>query len=129
VLKEKPLLDDLETARDTTRRALERSLDEQVEGVTLCCGTLGRAACLLAMENVLRPDASLRQARDVASLLVRRYGAQARRDNEGWVDWPTAPKGSHPGLFQGYAGVGHFLLQLHDPSRVPSVLLPALSMG
>jgi lantibiotic modifying enzyme len=62
------------------------------------------------------PDCRTRAAR-IAETLIDRL------DPEGSGDHRIVPIGSRPALMVGLAGVGHALLRLHSPERVPSVLL------
>lgn len=82
----------------------------------LCCGNLGRAECLLAASHRLGRPALRERAAALAGEAVRR--AHRRRT------YGAGPGDAYaPGLFQGLAGIGYAMLRLHDPARIPCVLL------
>lgn len=104
---------ELEVALSTTLASGLPSLDN------LCCGNFGRIEFLLASaQRLQRPDLLVTAQRQV-STLVRRAAQQG--DFHLLAHLPR--QASHPGLFQGYAGIGYELLRLAAPGRIPSVLL------
>ena len=94
------------------------------DSCTPCCGALGVAECLWDMDAALGdPVGARRRAREVARWASERYRAA-----DEWRAWPTGvTAGAHPSLLQGIAGVGHFLLRVAEPRRVPSPLVPGRS--
>lgn len=104
-------------AMRTTLAALASRLAAPRQDATLCHGIAGLSEVVLTA-GVLFDDATYRTAAaQAAGELVRRYGASG--------DWPSGmPSGGHsPALMLGSAGIGYHLLRLHDPERVPPVLL------
>ena len=104
---------ELEVALSTTLAYGLPSLD------SLCCGNFGRIEFLLASARRLQRPDLLETAQRHASTLVRRAAQQG--DFHLLAHLPR--QASHPGLFQGYAGIGYELLRLAAPERIPSVLL------
>lgn len=129
ILKDDRLVEDARIALKTTDAKLRFAAETPGELGTLCCGTFGLLECAWAMHDHLGTGEGLAVARGGGRLGIERYGSEARKGSDGWIDWPTgAPRGAHPGLMQGYAGFGHFMLRLHDPARVPPLVLPAVPM-
>lgn len=87
---------------------------------SLCHGEMGNADLLLYASQVLGDDTWLAGAQAAAREGAERF--EHRR-----VPWPCGLAGVNetPGLMLGLAGIGHFYLRLADPSRTPTVLLPA----
>jgi type 2 lantibiotic biosynthesis protein LanM len=85
----------------------------------VCCGNLGRALLLFEAGRAL-DDAALQaegraRAADVVARADARGGYGLWRRYDGFL--------AFPGLFQGLAGIGHALLRLSGPDRVPSLLM------
>lgn len=127
LLDETSLLKEARIARETTRRDLEDSLlATPGSNFMYCHGVAGNAETLWLLEDGLDvPDAHAAAAR-VADHGLARYGEQAReRWGSRFVSWPTGLAGSRePSLMKGVSGIGLFLLRVHEPSRVPSILVP-----
>ncbi|MFN0086057.1 MAG: type 2 lanthipeptide synthetase LanM family protein [Blastocatellia bacterium] len=106
-----------EQAREEVEIALETTLRSGLGGShALCHGELGNLE--LFLEAARFPEfASWKAA------ALRRGGWLLNdRLHDGWRC--AAPRGAQPpGLMLGLAGIGYGLLRLHDPDRVPSVLL------
>jgi lantibiotic modifying enzyme len=110
---------DLDTALKTTREALLQPLNLEAENFSLGHGRSGCAEFLLAAGEYLNRPELLQTAQDLG-----RIGIDAYERNG--LPWPCGlPEGKEAsGLMQGAAGIGYFLLRLHDRSGVPSLLLP-----
>jgi len=102
------------TALTTTAASVEQALLAPRADFTLAHGLAGNADVLLHGAELLPESAAL--ARRVAEIGVGRYAATL----DGW----PCGSGRRPALLTGEAGIGLFLLRLHDPT-VPSVLLVA----
>ena len=100
------------TALGTTAAALERALLAPRADFTLAHGLAGHADVLLLGGALLPAGGAL--ARRAGEIGVGRYGTSL----EGW----PGGGGRTPALLTGDAGIGLFLLRLHDPT-VPSALL------
>jgi len=113
------ILNEARIATQTTAATLG-----QVSPVTgnfsLCHGDGGNADFLiLAADTLTRPE--LRQvAESAADRALDRY-------EDSRAPWPCGVPGAGetPNLFLGAAGIGYFLLRLHDSSQIPTVLLPS----
>lgn len=106
--------------RDEAASALPDLLRRPGESFTPCCGIAGTAECLWLVDEALGIPGALARAQRVAQ-----WGLERFRVDDRWGSWPIDGSLSpHPGLLQGLAGVGHFLLRLHAPRRVPTILLP-----
>lgn len=129
VLKDESLVEDVRSAYGTTLKRLLQARRELDPISTPCCGTMGLLECVYEMETLLGRQDALDRARDFAHELIGLHGREAYEAGGAWVDWPTgSPKGTHPGLMQGISGIGHQLLRLHAPERVPTFLVPAQRM-
>lgn len=130
LLKDDLLIEEAETARRTTARQLTAELATPGRDFMPCHGVAGTAECLWLVEEALgRRDAHAR-AVSVGDHGLARYGRAARAEWGEGVEWPTpVAHGFHPPLLTGLAGVGHFLLRLHAPARVPTVLVPGRRSG
>jgi len=100
------------TALTTTAASVERALLAPRADFTLAHGLAGNADVLLLGAALLPEGAAL--ARRAGEIGVGRYGTSL----EGW----PSGGGRTPALLTGDAGIGLFLLRLHDPT-VPSALL------
>jgi lantibiotic modifying enzyme len=103
-------------ATATTCAAVRHDLQATISELSLCHGTVGNADVLLSASEALpdRDDGPGRLARQAGEAVLD--GPTLRHDPaiELGPDWI-------PGLMQGLAGVGLFLLRLHDIS-IPSSL-------
>jgi type 2 lantibiotic biosynthesis protein LanM len=105
--------DDLQVALQTTLASGLSSLD------SLCCGNGGCIELFVAASQRLGQPHLLEVARQWASVLVHRA-----RQRGGFHVLELLPRQAyHPGLFQGYAGVGYQILRVAFPERIPSLLL------
>ena len=102
----------------TARAGLERGLARPRHDATLCHGLLGLAEILAIGGDLLGEPEHRDAALGAAGEIVRRHAASG--------DWPSGmPSGGpSPALMLGTAGIGHHLLRLAAPDRVPAVLLP-----
>jgi len=82
---------------------------------SLCHGELGNLELLTAAAALGVEEAAEHRSRRVAAALVEIERGAARCGTPGNV--------GTPGLLTGYAGIGHGLLRLAFPDRVPAVLL------
>ena len=100
--------------------ALQTTQQVGLEGADhLCCGNLGRLELLLAAGRRLDRQDLLQQANELAAGVVHRARCRGR-----FQLFDGLPDGlTHPGFFQGTAGIGYELLRLAYPERLPSVLL------
>jgi lantibiotic modifying enzyme len=110
----------LKTARvalNTTTAAIEDALGTSRSDATLCHGLAGLSEVVHIFGELLGDESCRNLAADTALKLVELYGREG--------DWPSGTSsGKHnPTLMLGSAGVGHHLLRLHAPGRVPPVLL------
>ncbi|HEX2203443.1 MAG TPA: lanthionine synthetase LanC family protein [Longimicrobium sp.] len=109
--------------RDEAEAATEaaaRSLRGGTDNFSLCHGAAGNAEPLLHAAEVLgRPELRAR-AEEAAREGCERYEMAGR-------PWRCGVLGraSDPALMMGEAGIGHFLLRLHDPATPPVLLLRA----
>jgi hypothetical protein len=101
----------------TTLRMVERSLIPETVNYSLCHGLAGNAEILLDGHRLLAREGvdGLALAREVARAGIETYGSRGHA-------WPCGSGGETPGLMLGLAGIGHFLLRLHD-AHIPSVLM------
>ena len=128
---------DARELREEARLARRATLEELQERLPVpgldfapCCGLAGLAEVLWLLDEALGLDGGHGRARAVADWGIARFGREARAASAGIADWPTAAAaGFHPSLLTGLAGIGHFLLRLEDPARVPTVLAPGPATG
>lgn len=106
-------------ALQTTAAALEQLLAQPRRDATLCHGLAGLCEVLLIGGTLLDDPRYRDAAARAATELARRHAVAG--------DWPSGmPSGGpSPALMLGTAGIGHHLLRLHAPGRVPPVLLVA----
>ena len=95
---------DADISLATVRGHLASHLRYAFDDLSLCHGLGGAAAVLLAAGDA---DA----AGALADVALDRHGTRG--------DWPCAPPGETPGLFDGLSGIGWLLLCLQEP-RLPS---------
>ena len=100
-----------------TMFAVQQNLQAPNFDATLCHGLAGLSETLLICGLLLADDNCVETARAVTAELVRRYGDSGA--------WPSGIQtgGSNPMFMIGTSGVGHHLLRLHAPERVPPVLI------
>ncbi|MGH7212526.1 MAG: lanthionine synthetase LanC family protein [Acetobacteraceae bacterium] len=113
------ILAEAETAIRTTAAHLAPGA-AGVGNFSLCHGDGGNADLLvLAADALARPE-----LRRVAEAAARQA---LDRFEDAAVPWPCGipNAGESPNLMLGVAGIGFFLLRLHDSRSVPTVLLPA----
>lgn len=112
------LLRDIDAGLGTTNKGL---LERQQQGrgdATPCHGITGLAEALLVGGQALGVPAYTAAATAAGQALI-----DDRKQHGAWISGcPTG--GPNPSLLLGSAGVGYFFLRLHDPARVPSILLP-----
>ncbi len=116
---------ELERALETTSAALPGPALPSRYDFSLCHGLAGNADVLLEASRQLERPA-LRTAAEQAG----RLGLERHHDMG--VAWPCglSDGGETPGLMLGLAGIGCFILRLHDPEAVPTVLaIPAAVCG
>jgi lantibiotic modifying enzyme len=100
-----------------TMVAVQQNLPAPNFDATLCHGLAGLSETLLICGRLLGDENCLEGARAVAAELIRRYGESG--------EWPSGIQtgGANPMFMIGTSGIGHHLLRLHAPDRVPPVLL------
>jgi hypothetical protein len=108
---------------ETTLRAIEKSLEYPRADTSLCHGLAGLGEVLLFASEALGDSSYKARAVALAETLIARHGASG--------DWPSGvvSGGPNPSLMLGLAGVGYWLLRLHNPTRVPSPLILIPSAG
>ena len=94
-------------AFEATRRDLASGLPYEIADMTICHGAAGAGDALMCSGD--SPEAA-----ELGHVALERYGSSGR--------WPVGPLGgTTPTLFRGLAGIGWWLLRLHD-SGIPSPL-------
>lgn len=115
---------DLAMASETTKGSIEEKAGIPDWSFTYCHGLSGLLDCW--MEMTPGAPERLSFARELTLKRISIYGESVERDSR-WsanVDWPMFRPGyADLSLLKGLAGIGHFMLRLHDPSRVPTILL------
>lgn len=100
-------------ALEATRRDLASALPYEIGDMTICHGAAGAADALLC-------GGASEEAAELGRLGMERYGSSGR--------WPVGPLGgTTPTLFRGLAGIGWWLLRLHD-SEIPSPLIAPMRL-
>ncbi|MFI5459406.1 MAG: lanthionine synthetase LanC family protein [Isosphaerales bacterium] len=101
----------------TTLEAIEQNLGESRSDATLCHGLSGLGEVVLIASQLLDKTDSQGRAFVLAHALLDRHASSG--------DWPSGvPSGGpNPSLMLGLAGIGYWLLRLHDPAKVPPFLL------
>jgi hypothetical protein len=101
----------------TTLAAIETRLAEERCDSSLCHGLAGLAEVVLTACQMLQEPCYRERALATATTLINRHVASS--------DWQSGATsgGPNPSLMLGLAGVGYWLLRLHNPDRVPSMLL------
>ena len=107
-----------EAALRTTTRALSVPIYPGQGNYSLCHGSGGNAELLIYASRILN-EGSYRQVAEQAG----RAGVEQYQKS--FSPWPCGvlEGGETPGLMLGLAGIGYFYLRLHDPTRVPSILI------
>lgn len=118
-----------EIAAAATRKQVAADLAAPGKDVMLCHGVVGGLDALWFIEEGLGVEDRVEFQRAAAEYLISLYGSAARSEHGVLIEWPTGVAGgTYPTLVTGIGGVAHWLLQLHAPDQVPSVLAPGLSM-
>jgi lantibiotic modifying enzyme len=101
----------------TTLVAIDEMLNHTRPDLSLCHGLSGLGEVTLIASQFLREPSYHERADSLARVLIDRYAASG--------DWPSGvPSGGpNPSLMLGLAGIGYWLLRLHDPAKVPPILL------
>ncbi len=101
----------------TTLNAIEDRLALSRCDATLCNGLSGLVEVVLIAGQMLEEPSFRDRALAAGRALIDRHGESG--------DWPSgAPSGGpNPSLMIGNAGIGYTFLRLHDPERVPSILV------
>ena len=105
--------------RNDAEKAVQKTLDFEGGGVDqLCCGEMGRMELLAVASQAWNRPELLRVAKDRASRVIRRAGAEH--------EFHLVDRIPHdlvlPSLFQGRAGIAYELFRLVNPEVIPSVL-------
>lgn len=121
------LRDDVTVAAETTRLQLREELVTPGRDLMLCHGTVGNLEALWLMEEALGDPTALDRQREAGRHLISLYGTTARLAHGATVEWPSGVStGIYPTLVTGVVGVAHWLLRLHAPDAVPTVLAPGV---
>jgi lantibiotic modifying enzyme len=101
----------------TTLEAIEKNLLEPRRDASLCHGLSGLGEVVLIASQLLDDASYHERAQALGRALIDRYSASA--------DWPSGvPSGGpNPSFMVGLAGIGYWFLRLHEPRRVPPLLL------
>lgn len=112
--------DEAETAVRTTAANLAAG---GTGNFSLCHGDAGNAELLVSAAGSFGRPELLRLARATAAEALRRFESSG-------APWPCGVPGAGetPGLMLGTAGIGHFLLRLHDPTT-DTPLLPHAALA
>jgi lantibiotic modifying enzyme len=113
VLHDQSLLDDVEVAAETTRRARRSAYDH------VCCGQMARSEALLTV-GLKRGNGTLVLAGREISLSIAGLVLEQGRRGVRTVDFEAGA--FRPGFFQGLSGIGYQLLRTAEPERLSSVL-------
>jgi type 2 lantibiotic biosynthesis protein LanM len=118
MLKDQESRAEAEAATRSTTRALHSALQTGQGNYSLCHGNLGNAELLISAGDVLKDGNKRQMVLQMADDAGQKYRASGTR-------WPCGVLngGETPSLMLGLAGIGYFYLRLHDPARVPSILL------
>jgi lantibiotic modifying enzyme len=101
----------------TTIETIDESVKSPRSDATLCHGLSGLGEILLIGSELLGEPCLAERAAVLAGALVDRHASAG--------DWPcgTPSGGPNPSLMLGFAGIGYWLLRLHDPVNVRPTLL------
>jgi lantibiotic modifying enzyme len=118
ILKDQDCRVEAEAATRSTTRALHAAVQTGQGNYSLCHGNLGNAELLISAKDVLDDGKSMQTVLQVAEEAAAKYRTTR-------TPWPCGVLngGETPNLMLGLAGIGYFYLRLHDPKRVPSILL------
>jgi hypothetical protein len=107
----------------TTLGAIEENLVPAKSDATLCHGLAGLGEIVWLAGQLLEDPTYRDRALDLGRALINRHSASE--------EWPSGvpSRGPNPSLMLGTAGIGYWLLRLHDPEEVPSVLLMNADAG
>jgi hypothetical protein len=110
-------LDRVQAAIAATLAAIDDQLEATRGDASLCHGLSGLGEVILIAGQLLEKPTYLERAGALARELIDRYGAAG--------DWPSGvPSGGpNPSLMLGLAGIGYWLLRLHNPVNVPPLLM------
>lgn len=112
------VLQELDAAIHSTASSLMMPWTPGMGNYSLCHGSAGNAELMIMAGQYLnRPDLT------AVAHKVGQEGWQHYGQTE--APWPcgVAGSGETPNLMLGTAGIGHFYLRLHDPLKVPSILI------
>ena len=104
-------------AVSTTLDAIDKDLVHPRFDASLCLGLAGLGEVVLIASQLLDDQSYHDRAQELGRAMINRHSASA--------DWPSgvASGGPNPSFMLGLAGIGHWFLPLHDPRRVPPLLL------
>jgi lantibiotic biosynthesis protein len=104
--------------RHITNR-LAHSLSASETDFSPARGLTGQADLLIEASRRLHDVNYRANAEIIGASGIDRY----RKDN---LPWPCGGGGETPGLMIGLAGIGYVYLRFHDPTKVPSLILPSM---
>src|SRR5262249_627776 len=112
--------EEAETALQTTTKMLAQARSGTLSDASLCHGVFGNAELLTYAAHAHGEPDSRSLVGELGRLGIERY----LKDN---MPWPCGVPGGGetPHLMLGLAGIGYFYLRLHDPDRVPCILIVA----
>ncbi len=104
-------------AIETTQNAIDEGLSSTRTDTSLCHGLSGLGEIILIAGELLDEPSLHARSVSLAQTLIDRYSSSG--------DWPSGVPSGGPNqsLMLGLAGIGYWLLRLHDPLEVPPVLL------
>lgn len=110
------LLPEVDAALQTVSRSLSQPKDGFLRDFSYCHGLAASAEFLLDVGHQMGRTDILEAARNVGRFGIAQYGQEG---------WPCGVRvtGETPGLMLGTAGIGYFMLRLHAPDQVPSLLV------
>jgi hypothetical protein len=105
-----------EIALATTLDAIDQNIAATRLDASLCHGLAGLGEIALSVGRSLADPSGPARSHQLAIALIERHGLTH--------SWPSGvpSRGPNPSLFLGLAGIGYWLLRLHDPEAVPSLL-------
>lgn len=112
------VLQELEAALKTTSASLTPPWMPGMGNYSLCHGQAGNTELLLMAGASLNRPELIQIAHKIGHEGFQHYGQPEQ-------PWPCGVMGAGetPNLMLGTAGIGHFYLRLHDPAKVPSILI------
>jgi lantibiotic modifying enzyme len=104
-------------AIEATVGAIDKAFADPHADASVCHGLAGLAEAVHFAGEMLHDSSYHASARALAQALIGRHAEAG--------DWPSGvPSGGpNPSLMLGLAGIGYWLLRLHDPAKVPPFLL------